>query len=45
MEPFFSGDIYKVSLLDGFSKAKTYYLITDDLNQKYKKMEQIDDKK
>jgi len=44
IEPFFSGDIYKVSLLDGFSKDKTYYLITDDLNRKYKKMEQIDDK-
>lgn len=45
IEPFFNGDIYKVNLLDGFSKDKTYYIITDDLNRKYKKMEQVNDKK
>ena len=43
--PFYNGDIYKVNLLDGFSKDKTYYIITDDLNRKYKKMEQGNDKK
>ena len=45
IEPFFNGDIYKVNLLDGFSKDKIYYIITDDLNRKYKKMEQVNDKK
>ena len=45
IEPFFNGDIYKVNLLDGFSKDKTYYIITDDLNHKYRKMEQVNDKK
>ena len=39
VESYFNSDVFKVILLDGFYKNKTYYVITDDLHRKYKKLE------
>ena len=39
LEPYFNEDIFKVKLLDGLYKNKIYFVITDDLLRKYKKLE------
>ena len=45
VESYFNSDVFKVILLDGFYKNKTYYVITDDLHRKYKKLRQANEEK